>query len=305
MANSSSPYEKYVVRAPRREAGGTVENRQSPMMTFMSRRQVPEANYYIELGWICGIPGPNSHSSEVVHDFDEIVLHWGGDPDVPQDLGAEIIFSIGGQPIKFNTTAAVFISKGTPHGPLIRTDYRFPHVEMTMMLGTGEPPADRGASGKKTMKKKLQEKTTRFDYEQYVIRSPLRESGDFFKKGRQTPTMTYMSRPQINAAPCYIEFGWVWDVVEPSIGQMVHRKYDEIVLHVGGDPGAPEDLGADMIFGIGGDRLEFNTSYGVYIPRGIIHGPLIWKKVRKPHIEMAIMLGCGTMMEGWGDSTVV
>jgi hypothetical protein len=301
---TQSPYEKYVVRTPLREAGGIVKNRQSPTMTFMSSRQVPEANYYIELGWIYGIPDPNPHNFEMVHDFDEIVLHWGGDPDVPQDLGAEIIFYIGGQPIKFNTTTGIFIPKGVRHGPLIWTDYRFPHIEMAMMLGTGDPFKGWGKSGIKSGVKELPKKTEKFDFEQYVIRSPMRESGPPNTRGRQSPTMTYMSKTQINVANYYIEFGWIYDVVDPPIHEMVHQKYDEIVLHIGGDPSAPEDLGADMSFGLGGDKLEFSSSYGVYIPRGLRHGPLIWNKVRKPHLEMAIMLGCGSLKEGWGDSEI-
>ena len=68
------------------EAGPGVKKRQSPTMTFMSSKQVPEANYYIEFGWIYDIPEPNPHIHEHVHNFDEIVLHVGGDPDNPEDL---------------------------------------------------------------------------------------------------------------------------------------------------------------------------------------------------------------------------
>ena len=299
-----SVYEKYAVRKPIYEAGTGYKGRQSPTMTFMSSQQVPEANYYIELGWIYEKPQPNPHIFEHVHDYDEIVLHWGGDSEQPQVLGGEIEFYIGGQPITFNTTTGIFIPRGTPHGPLTWKKFEFPHIEMAMMLGTGDPFKGWGESGIQKQKKTLPKKTDRFDFEQYVIRSPMREAGRGFKKGRQTPTMTYMSRTQINVANYYIEFGWIWDKVEPGIPAMIHKKYDEIVLHIGGDPRNPEDLGADMRFGMGEDLLPFNTSYGMYIPRGLKHGPLIWDKVRKPHIEMAIMLGCGTVQEGWGDSFI-
>jgi hypothetical protein len=299
-----SKYERYVVRKPLYEASAGVKNRQSPTMTFMSSKQVPEANYYIELGWIYDIPEPNPHIHEMVHDYDEIVIHWGGDPDTPQDLGGEIEFYIGGQPITFNTTTGIFIPKGVRHGPLTWKEFRFPHIQMGLMLGTGDNLQGWSKSGVNEPKKELPTKRDKFDYEQYVIRSPMRESGGMFTRGRQSPTMTYMSRTQINVAPYYIEFGWIWDVVEPSIGEMLHKKYDEIVLHIGGDPNNPEDLGADMEFGLGGDLLSFDTSYGIYVPKGTLHGPLNWKKVRKPHIEMAIMLGCGTLKEGWGDSFI-
>ena len=73
-------YAKYLVTEPLWEAGPGVTNRQSPTMTFMSSTQVPEANCYIEFGWIWGMPDPNPHVYEHVHDFDEIILHIGGDP---------------------------------------------------------------------------------------------------------------------------------------------------------------------------------------------------------------------------------
>ena len=85
-----------------------------------------------------------------------------------------------------------------------------------------------------------------------------------------------------------------------TIPEMKHDNFDEIVLHIGGDPNDPEDLGADMTFGVGGDHMKFDKSYGVYIPKGVKHGPLIWHNFRKPHIEMAMMLGAGTLKEGWG-----
>lgn len=48
--------------------------------------------------------------------------------------------------------------------------------------------------------------------------------------------------------------------------------------------------------------IELGWIYGIFIPKGLLHGPLKWKKVRKPHIEMAIMLGAGTCRENWSDS---
>ena len=299
---AESKYEKYAVRKPIYEAGAGYKGRQSPTMTFMSSKQVPEANYYIELGWIYDIPEPNPHIHEHVHDYDEIVLHWGGNWETPQVLGGEITFYIGGQPITFNTTTGIFIPKGVRHGPLIWNKFDFPHIEMAMMLGTGDPFKGWGKSGISEAKKGLPKKTDKFDYEQYVIRSPMREAGPNFMEGRQSPTMTYMSRTQINVANYYIEFGWIWGIPKPNISEMVHNNYEEIVLHIGGDPDNPEDLGGEMEFGMGGDMLQFNTSYGMFVPKGMRHGPLNWHKVEKPFIEMAIMLGAGTVREGWEGS---
>jgi hypothetical protein len=298
----ASEYEKYAVRKPLYEMLPGIGGRQSPMMTFMSEKQTG-APYYIELGWIHDLPSPNPHIHEHVHDYDEIVIHWGGDYTRPQVLGGEIEFSIGGQPITFNTTTGIYIPAGVPHGPLTWKKFEFPHVEMTLLLGTGDPKKGWDKSGIREAKTTPPEKTEKFDYEQYVVRSPMREQGaGYFTAGRQVPTMTYVSRKQIPAAKTYLEFGWVWDIVQPPIQKMVHDNYDEIVLHIGGDPDNPEDLGADIEFDMGDDKLMFDTSCAMWVPKGTIHGPLVWHAVRKPHVEMAIMLGAGTMREGWGGS---
>ena len=297
-------YERYLVRKPVYEVGVQVVGRhkghQVPSMTYMSNALVPGSNTYVEVSWIYDVPTPNPYVFEHAHNYDEIVLHWGGNPDMPQVLGGEITFYIGGQPITFNTTTGAYIPAGVPHGPMIWNKFEFPHVEMAMMLGTGDPFKGWGKSGISKPKEGLPVKKDNIDYERYVTRSPMRESGPHFTKGRQSPTMTYISGIQIPGVKYYVEFGWIWDIVDPPIGEMKHDNFEEIVLHIGGDPDNPEDLGADMTFGVGGDHLKFDTSFGVFIPKGVMHGPLIWHEVRKPHLEMAIMLGAGTLKEGWG-----
>ena len=114
--------------------------------------------------------------------------------------------------------------------------------------------------------------------------------------------MTYLSRTQINAVNHYIEFGWIWGVPDPELPRMRHDGFDEIVLHLGSDPGNPEDLGGTVQFGLGEDLLEFNTTHCLYAPRGMDHGPAKWKEVRRPLIELAMMLGAGTLEEGWTNS---
>lgn len=296
-------YGKYIIRKPiYEESGPRIKNCQSPPMTFISNKQIPGVNNYVQLGWIYGMPEPSNFINEHAHDFDQIIIYWGGNAETPQVLGTEIEFYIGGQPITFNTTTGIFIPKGTPHGPITWNKFQFPHIQMILTLGSGDAAEIRSKSGIWESRKELPVKKDKFDYEQYVIRSPMRETGDIYIKGRQAPTMTYMSRTQINAANCYIEFGWIWGEVEPSIGEMRHEKYNEIVLHIGGDYENPEDLGANMEFGLGGKLFSLDTSFGVFIPRGVRHGPLNFKDCRKPYIEMAIMLGAGTYAEGWADS---
>jgi hypothetical protein len=292
-------YEKYLVKKPIYEAGAGFKGRQSPTMTYMSSAQVPEANYYIEFGWIYTIPEPNPHIHEHVHNYDEIVLHIGGDPDNPEDLGGEIEFYIGGQPLTFTTSTAAFVPAGVSHGPLTWKKFSKPHIEMAIMLGTGDPFKGWGESGITNPKDKPPDKKDDIDYEKYLVRKPIYEVGvGSNMKNRQMPTMTYMSSAQVPEANYYIEIGWIYGIPEPNPHIFEHsHDYDEIVLHWGGDPDNPEDLGGEIEFCVGGQPLTFSTSAGMWLPKGLKHGPLTWKKFTRPHIEMAFMLGTGSMAE--------
>lgn len=112
--------------------------------------------------------------------------------------------------------------------------------------------------------------------------------------------MTLMSRDLVPGSNTYIEVGWLYAMPEPNphIHEHVHKAgCDEIVLHIGSDPNNPEDLGGEIEFTVGGQPLTFNTTSGLFIPAGVRHGPVTWKKFTRPHLQMAIVLGAGTMAE--------
>ena len=130
-------YSRLLVTKPIYEVGEEVEGRQSPSMTLMSNALVPGCNVYLEVGWIWEMPRPNPHVHEHKHNFDEIVLHLGNDPYNSEDLGGEIEFCVEGQPLTFNKSSALFLPAGTKHGPLTWKKFTRPHMEMAIMIGTG------------------------------------------------------------------------------------------------------------------------------------------------------------------------
>lgn len=264
----------------------------------MSRRQVPGADYRIELGWINGMPQPAAPVRTHVHDTDQIVLFLGTNHKRPQVLGGEIEFFIGGQPVTFNTTAGIFVPRGVSHGPVSWKRYQSPHIQMSILIGSSSPGR---------YEKDPPAVTDIFDYEQYIVRSPMREAGAEFTAGRTSPTMTYMSGIQVPGVKTYIELGWTFGMPRSqrttgAMPEMVHRLYDEIVLHIGADHENPADLGADIVFYVDGQPLAFNNTSALFIPRGMAHGPIHCLEYRKPHLVMAMMCGAANIREGWADS---
>ncbi|MBN1631034.1 MAG: hypothetical protein JW990_14830 [Thermoleophilia bacterium] len=317
---TTSEFERYIVRKPLQSAdGSTVKGRQTPMV-YLSSRQVPETCAYIELSWIHGMPEPNPYLQQRTLDYDQILLHIGMDYARPQVLGGTVELVLGGQPVVFNTTTAVFIPQGTPYGPLTYKDFAEPHLQMSIVLGSGDPYAGAGwaaagaaaaapaqAGGGRVacggqVEGASPNRPSTVDYESYVVRSPIREAGPDYVEGRQNPTMTYMSGTQVIGVKTYLEIGWIWDAPNRPIPRMRHDNYEEIVCHAGSDPANPEDLGATMRFDVGNELTEYDTTHCVFLPRKLDHGPLIWSEVRRPMIEVAMMLGAGTWADGWEGS---
>ena len=287
-------YGKYMVTKPAYEIGGGVKGRQSPVMTYMSNRLVPGCNKYVELGWIYAMPEPNPHISEHTHDYDEIVLHLGGDPANPQALGAEIEYYVGGQPLTFDTTTALYIPRGMRHGPVTWKKFKKPHIAMSIILG----PESTGESWSGKPQKGLPQKKDRVDYEKYLVRKPDYLGGTEVTDALKSPTQIYMSSELVPECNVYIDFGWVCDLPDPNPPIPDHEHgYEEVVMFIGGDPDNPEDLGAEIEFCINGQPLTFDTTTAVYITKGIKHGPLTWKKLDRPHLLMPIIIGAGTLAE--------
>jgi hypothetical protein len=141
---------------------------------------------------------------------------------------------------------------------------------------------------------------TDMNYEKNLVKKPRYEVGESVPvKGRQQPTMTYMSNDLVPGSNTYIEIGWIYGVPEPNphILEHSHNDYDEIVLHVGTDPDHPEELGAQIEFVVGGQKLVIDRTSAVFIPKGVEHGPLTWKSVDRPHLQMVVMPGAGTLAE--------
>lgn len=85
---------------------------------LMSALQVPESQINLTHVWI----HPDQEGSHWVnphtHDYDEILIWTGGDPDNPHDLGAEIYMDIEGERRIITTSGSVYIPAGTVHCPL-------------------------------------------------------------------------------------------------------------------------------------------------------------------------------------------
>lgn len=85
---------------------------------LMRTNEVAESQIHMSHTWIYEVADSHQWVSEHEHDFDEILIWTGSNPDNPEDLGAEIYLDIEGERYLINTSGSVYIPAGVRHCPL-------------------------------------------------------------------------------------------------------------------------------------------------------------------------------------------
>jgi hypothetical protein len=88
----------------------------------------------------------------------------------------------------------------------------------------------------------------------------------------------------------YLETVWVYprgadepaDKYPQQIVEPHTHPFDEVLCYFGTDKQDPYDLGAVVELWLGGEKQTITTSAIVFIPKGLQHGPLIYKEVNRP-----------------------
>ncbi len=81
----------------------------------------------------------------------------------------------------------------------------------------------------------------------------------------------------------YVETSWTLPPFANEVRGEAHKHdYDEVLAFFGGDPGNPHDLGAEADVHIGGEVHTINKSCLIFVPKGVSHGPIVFKKIDRP-----------------------
>ena len=85
---------------------------------LMRAEDVPEAKAYITMSWVHPTEEETFWVHEHDHEYDEVLVFTGSNPDDPRDLGAEVYMEIEGERHIITTSGSVYIPAGTKHCPL-------------------------------------------------------------------------------------------------------------------------------------------------------------------------------------------
>ena len=120
----------------------------------------------------------------------------------------------------------------------------------------------------------------RVDYEKYLVREPVYLKGTAVTDAIKNPAPIYLSGDLVPGCRVYIDFGWIYGLPDPNPPIPEHsHDYEEIVLNIGGNPADPEDLGAEIEFGVEGRPVTFATTTASLCAPG--------RSARPAHLEEA------------------
>lgn len=85
---------------------------------LMRRSDVADSPIHMSYNWIMPTDEPVHWVDGHVHDYDEVLIWTGIDPENPGDLGAVVRLEMDGVPYTFTTSGSVFVPAGVPHCPL-------------------------------------------------------------------------------------------------------------------------------------------------------------------------------------------
>jgi hypothetical protein len=89
----------------------------------------------------------------------------------------------------------------------------------------------------------------------------------------------------------YVESNWTLPPFAEKVHGTAHQHdYDEVLAFFGGNPEDPHNLYAEAEVHLGDEVHTVTKSCLIFIPKGLKHGPIVFKRIDRPIFHFA----CGT-----------
>ncbi len=101
-----------------------------------------------------------------------------------------------------------------------------------------------------------------------------------------------LNEKKVSNIPFFTESAWVW----PKPNEIVmeakshSHEFDEVVTLFGTNPDDPRDLCGEVEFWLDDEKYTITKSCIIYVPKGMKHCPLTFKKVERPIFHYIV--GC-------------
>jgi hypothetical protein len=190
----------------------------------------------------------------------------------PENLTAEIELWLENDKLTLTTTSIVFVPAGVAHGRISVKNVTKPVLHYTFHLNSDTyveiPAAPTAPQGTYTGNW----------VEKYA---PVSGKMPAAPEGFLIPLLWIDG----NKVPGAMHMDTVLFKTKNDTGPHAHKHvFDEFLGFLGTDPAHPEDLGAEVHFYIGDEFFTITKSCLVYVPRGVMHSPILVPRLERPVI---------------------
>ena len=116
-------------------------------------------------------------------------------------------------------------------------------------------------------------------YRDNIVTSYLADTSKF--EGTTIAPITYIDSSFVPGS-FYAESVLFREASEGSPPEHSHDDFDEILMFFGTDPERPHDLCGEVELWIGGEKYLLTESSMVFVPRGVRHCPMYFRRVDRP-----------------------
>jgi mannose-6-phosphate isomerase-like protein (cupin superfamily) len=226
-----------------------------------------------------GVPPTNieiAHS----HDFDEIIGFFGGYAGDAHDLGGEVEIWLEGEKHLITQSALVFTPAGMNHCPLNLNRVDRPIFHFSVVT-----------AGEYIVKPTTENKNPKPDYSEHIV-TELKEPEE---RKRQAPVYNqYAQRvlwldTDVVTHSFNINVSWYLKASTTVDDKPHTHTRDEIIGFFSNDPENPNDLGGEVEIWVGDEKFNITKSAMLFIPAGMVHCPLILKRVTRPIFHFTVV----------------
>ncbi len=125
---------------------------------------------------------------------------------------------------------------------------------------------------------------TETKYGKYIITEPkLPQTPSPPATGERSGQIVILSDGEVIEGAFYLNCALIWKASERgSPGGSHTHDWDEYIGFVGSDPADPHALNGEVEIYLGDEKHVLTRSCAVFIPKGLLHCPIIFRKVDKP-----------------------
>jgi quercetin dioxygenase-like cupin family protein len=88
-----------------------------------------------------------------------------------------------------------------------------------------------------------------------------------------------------------VDCTWLWSgAAKGPVGDPHTHNFSHVIGIIGGHPDDPHDLGGEVTFWLDGNKEVLTRSGLIFVPEGVVHGPILFNKITRPVFFVTIAM---------------